>query len=132
MRPLRSALVPATARSPRGRSVMRVPRSLALGLLLVLIVPGLALGALAPSASALVTSPATSAPASIGPVTTKVTPYYGGQSLTWSAFDQLGALGGYPDGATRLTGVSGGSMGIVVTGSDLVSNEAASWVSKDG
>jgi hypothetical protein len=66
------------------------------------------------------------------PTTTKVTPYVGGRTLTWTAFDQLGVAGSTPVFATSLNGVSGGAMGIVQTGSDHLTNEAASWVSKDG
>ncbi len=90
--------------------------------------------------SALVLTLAASVPgvvAAEGPIvpttTTKVLPYVPGQTLTWSAFDQLSATGpGDPDGATRLAGVAGGSGRIVVTGTDVVANQAASWRSSDG
>lgn len=62
---------------------------------------------------------------------TKVTPYVGGKTLTWTAFDQPGLAGG-PESSAILNGVSGGAMGIVETGSDRLGNKAASWVSRDG
>jgi hypothetical protein len=62
---------------------------------------------------------------------TKVTPYVGGTTLTWTAFDQTG-LALDPGASVTLNGVSGGAMGIVQTGSDHLSNEAATFVSKDG
>jgi len=69
----------------------------------------------------------------VPPVTTKVTPYVAGRTLTWTSFDQLGRDGTIgPDSATRLRGVAGGAVGIVETGSDDAAGEAASWVSSDG
>ncbi len=69
----------------------------------------------------------------VPPVTTKVTPYVGGETLTWTSFDQLagnGTIG--PDEATQLRGVAGGAVGIVETGTDVAAGRAASWVSSDG
>jgi hypothetical protein len=66
------------------------------------------------------------------PAVTKVTPYVAGRTLTWSAFAQYGVNGDSPNEAASLAGVSGGSMGMVITGRDVVANSAATWVSRDG
>jgi hypothetical protein len=66
------------------------------------------------------------------PVTTKVTAYVGRSTLTWNAFDQRVSDITASDQVATLNGVSGGAMGIVETGSNLITNEAASWVSTDG
>jgi hypothetical protein len=66
------------------------------------------------------------------PITTKVTPYVGRSTLTWTAQNQLAAGGYGPYDVVLLNGVSGGSMGIVETGSNKLTNEATSWVSTDG
>ena len=69
----------------------------------------------------------------VPPVTTKVTPYVAGRTLTWTSFDQLGGNGTIgPDQGTQLRGVAGGVVGIVETGRDVAAGKAASWVSSDG
>jgi hypothetical protein len=87
------------------------------------------------SVGAVGAAASSSVPASdvITPATvTKVTPYYGGTTLTWTAFDQGIAGIESTDQVVGLNGVSGGAMGIVETGTNKLTNEAASWVSKDG
>jgi hypothetical protein len=93
----------------------------------VLAVIGLVLGL-----SLSIAGPAVAADPVMPPTTTKVTPYVGGKNLTWAAFDQEGLSGVGAEPSAYLNGVSGGTMGIVETGRDPLSNEAASWVSTDG
>jgi hypothetical protein len=98
---------------------MRIPRLVAaLGLVLMSVLT--------------LAGPALAADPISPPTTTRVTPYYGGHSLTWTAFDQEGLGGPGSQPSAILNGVSGGTMGIVETGRDPLSNEAASWVSADG
>src|SRR6188474_2361287 len=78
-------------------------------------------------------APAVEAMPYVPPSLTRVTPFVGGRTLTWTAFDQLatdGTVG--PDWATSLRGVAGGTMGIVETGTDNAAGTAASWRSTDG
>ena len=108
-----------------------LPR-VALGLAIAILIAAAATEA---SAAALVSaaSPLAAAGDYVPPVATKVTPYVGGRTLTWTAFDQLAGNGSSgPDFATNLAGVAGGSVGIVETGTDDVAHSAASWVSSDG
>ena len=83
-------------------------------------------------------APRTAAPAFASgdyvlPVRTKVTPYFAGTTLHWTASDQLvadGTIG--PNFAANLRGVASGPPGIVETGLDNNAGRAASWVSADG
>ncbi len=79
-----------------------------------------------------IAGPAAAADPVTPPTTLKVTSYVAGRTLTWTAFDQVGLGGVGSEPSAFLNGVSGGAMGIVETGRDAISNEAASWVSTDG
>ncbi len=107
-------------------------RQLLARLIAVVVTALIVLSSVAPAATSAATVNPGPTLVPTSPTVTKVTPYYGGTTLTWTASDQTVSDIPTTDQVAALYGVSGGAMGIVETGSNLLTNEAASWVSKDG